>query len=330
MIKRKLGASGLEIAPLAFGGNVFGWTADEPTSFRLLDAFVAAGFNFIDTADAYSLWVPGHKGGESETIIGNWLRRRGLRDQVIIATKVGVEMGPGESGLSKAYIMRAVERSLQRLNTEYIDLYQSHRDDSDTPIDETLEAYQQLVREGKVRVIGASNFSAARLAEARRISAAHGYPRYESLQPWYNLYDREKFEGELADYCRKEGLGVIPYFSLASGFLTGKYRQEGDLKGSPRAYRVKDMLNDRGKRILAALDQVSRGLNATPAQVSLAWLIAKGVTAPIASATSIEQLNELMSGVTLPLNSDAVRILDDASARHESDAPTTEAPPPRR
>ncbi len=330
MIKRKLGASGLEIAPLAFGGNVFGWTADEPTSFRLLDAFVAAGFNFIDTADAYSLWAPGHKGGESETIIGNWLRRRGARDQVIIATKVGVEMSPGESGLSKPYILRAVERSLQRLNTEYIDLYQSHRDDPDTPIDETLEAYQQLVREGKVRVIGASNFGAARLAEARRVSTAHGYPRYESLQPWYNLYDREKFEGELADYCRKEGLGVISYFSLASGFLTGKYRQEGDLKGSPRAYRVKDMLNDRGRRILAALDQVSRELKATPAQVSLAWLLAKGVTAPIASATNIEQLNELMSGVTLQLNSDAVRILDEASARRESDAASTEAPPPRR
>ena len=330
MIKRKLGASGLELAPLAFGGNVFGWTADEPSAFRLLDAFLAAGFNFIDTADAYSLWVPGHKGGESETVIGNWLRRRHVRDRVIIATKVGVEMAPGESGLSKAYILRAVERSLQRLNTEYIDLYQSHRDDPDTPIEETLEAYAQLIREGKVRVIGASNFSAARLAESRRISATGGYPRYESLQPWYNLYDRDKFEGELADYCRKEGLGVIAYFSLASGFLTGKYRQESDLKGSPRAYRVKDMLNERGKRILGALDQVARELHATPAQVSLAWLIAKGVTAPIASATSVEQLNELMSGVTLQLSSDAVKTLDDASARLESDAPASEAPPPRR
>ena len=330
MIKRKLGASGLEIAPLALGGNVFGWTADEPTSFRLLDAFLAAGFNFIDTADAYSLWVPGHQGGESETVIGNWLRRRHVRDQVIIATKVGVEMAPGESGLSKAYILRAVERSLQRLNTEYIDLYQSHRDDPDTPIDETLEAYAQLIREGKVRVIGASNFNAARLAESRRVSSVGSLPRYESLQPWYNLYDREKFEGELADYCRGEGMGVIPYFSLASGFLTGKYRQESDLKGSPRAYRVKDMLNDRGKRILGALDRVSRELRATPAQVSLAWLLAKGVTAPIASATSIEQLNELMSGVTLQLNRDAVTILDDASERRESDAAAIEAPPPRR
>src|SRR5690242_4337140 len=249
MNRRKLGSSALEIAPLCFGGNVFGWTADEAAIFRLLDAFVAAGFNFIDTADAYSLWVPGHKGGESETCIGNWLRQRHLRDKVIIATKVGVEMAPGESGLSKEYILRAVERSLQRLNTEYIDLYQSHRDDPDTPIDETLEAYAQLIRAGKVRFIGASNFSAARLAESRRVSSTGAYPRYESLQPWYNLYDRDKFEGELADYCRTEGLGVIPYFSLASGFLTGKYRQDSDLKGSPRAYRVKDMLNDRGKRI---------------------------------------------------------------------------------
>src|SRR5215472_2242924 len=197
MKARKLGNTGFEVAPLAFGGNVFGWTADEAMTFRLLDAFLAAGFNLIDTADAYSLWVPGHKGGESETVIGNWLRRRRVRDQVIIATKLGVEMAPGESGLSKAYILRAVERSLQRLNTEYIDLYQSHRDDPATPIDETLEAYAQLIREGKVRVIGASNFNAARLAESRRSSGTHGYPRYESLQPWYNLYDREKFEGEL-------------------------------------------------------------------------------------------------------------------------------------
>lgn len=313
MIKRKLGASGLEIAPLAFGGNVFGWTADEPTSFRLLDAFVAAGFNFIDTADAYSHWVPGNKGGESETIIGNWLRQRHVRDKVIIATKVGVEMAPGEQGLSKVYIMRAVERSLERLNTEYIDLYQSHRDDPDTPIDETLEAYARLVRDGKVRAIGASNFTAARLAESRKVSAAGGYPRYESLQPWYNLYERTKFEGELADLCRRDGIGVISYFSLASGFLTGKYRKDADFTGSARAYRVKEMLNDRGRRILAALDKVGGELNATPAQVSLAWLLAKGVTAPIASATNIAQLNELMAGVTLTLSDEAVKLLDDAS-----------------
>ena len=314
MIKRQLGSSGLQIAPLAFGGNVFGWTADEPTSFGLLDAFVAAGFNFIDTADAYSHWVPGNKGGESETIIGNWLRQRHGRDKVIIATKVGVAMGPGEQGLSKAYILRAVERSLDRLNTEYIDLYQSHRDDPDTPIDETLEAYAQLLRDGKVRAIGASNFTAERLAESRRLSLAGGYPRYESLQPWYNLYERTKFEGALADLCRKEGIGVISYFSLASGFLTGKYREDRDFKDSARAYRVREMLNERGRRILAALDQVSAESNATPAQISLAWLVAKGVTAPIASATSIRQLDELMAGVTLQLSEAAVRLLDDASA----------------
>ena len=314
MNKRKLGASGLEIAPLAFGGNVLGWTADQATSFRILDAFVATGFNFIDTADAYQTWVPGHKGGESETVIGNWLRQRHVRDRVIIATKVGVEMAPGEQGLSKAYILRAVERSLERLNTEYIDLYQSHRDDENTPMDETLEAYGQLIRDGKVRAIGASNFTAARLAEARKASATGGFPRYESLQPWYNLHDRNKFEGELAEYCRREGIGVIPYFGLASGFLTGKYRSEKDLVGSARAYRVKEMLNERGFRILAALDKVGAEMSATPAQISLAWLLAKGVTAPIASATSVKQLEELMAGVRLTLTAGQVATLDAASA----------------
>ncbi len=314
MYQRKLGKSGLEVAPLAFGGNVFGWTATEATSFKLLDAFVAAGFNLIDTADSYSRWIPGNKGGESETIIGNWLRQRpGARAKVIIATKVGSEMGPGQSGLSKAYILGSVERSLQRLNTDHIDLYQSHRDDDKTPIDETLEAYAQLVREGKVRVIGASNFTAARLSASLKSSAAHGFPRYESLQPEYNLVARAKFEGELADLCHKEQIGVIPYFSLASGFLTGKYRSEADFGKSPRGQRMKDLLNDRGRRILAALDQVGKEANATPAQVSLAWLLAHGVTAPIASATSVEQLDELMRGATLELTRDAVKVLDDAS-----------------
>jgi aryl-alcohol dehydrogenase-like predicted oxidoreductase len=314
MNKRKLGSSTLEVAPLCFGGNVFGWTADEATTFRLLDAFVAAGFNFIDTADAYSLWAPGHKGGESETIIGSWLRQRHLRDKVIIGTKVGVEMAPDEKGLSKAYILRAVERSLERLNTEYIDLYQSHRDDPDTPIDETLEAYSQLIRDGKVRFIGASNFSAERLEESLRVSESGGYPRYVSLQPWYNLYDRDKFEGPLAELCRRKGLAVIPYFALASGFLTGKYRSEKDFEGTARAYRTKAMFNDRGRRILAGLDAVGTELKATPAQVSLAWLLAKGVTAPIASATSIRQLEELMAGVTLTLTPEQVKKLDEASA----------------
>ena len=315
MIKRKLGKSGLDVAPLAFGGNVFGWTADEATSFKLLDAFVAAGFNLVDTANSYSHWVPGNKGGESETIIGNWLRQRpGARARILIATKVGSEMGPGQSGLSKAYIVAEVERSLRRLNTDYIDLYQSHRDDPKTSVEETLETYAQLVRQGKVRVIGASNFTPARLAASLQSSAARGFPRYESLQPEYNLYTRDKFEGELADLCRKEQLGVIPYFSLASGFLTGKYRSEADFGKSPRGQRMQSMLNARGHRILAALDKVGRETNATPAQVALAWLLAHGVTAPIASATSVAQLNELMRGATLELTRDAVTALDAASA----------------
>jgi len=315
MMKRKLGKSGLDVAPLAFGGNVFGWTADEATSFKLLDAFVAAGFNLVDTANSYSRWVPGNKGGESETIIGNWLRQRpGARAKVLIATKVGSEMGPGESGLAKDYIVAEAERSLRRLNTDYIDLYQSHRDDPKTPVDETLEAYAQLVRQGKVRVIGASNFTAARLAASLKSSANRGFPRYESLQPEYNLYTRDKFEGELADLCRKEQIGVIPYFSLASGFLTGKYRSEADFGKSPRGQRTQSMLNARGRRILAALDKVGKETGATPAQVSLAWLLAHAVTAPIASATSVEQLNELTRGATLELTRDAVAALDEASA----------------
>ncbi len=314
LMKRKLGKSGLEVAPLALGGNVFGWTADEATSFKVLDAFVGAGFNLIDTADSYSRWVAGHRGGESEAIIGHWLRQRpGARAKVLIATKVGSEMGPGESGLSKSYILREVERSLQRLNTDYIDLYQSHRDDDKTPVDETLDAYAQLVRQGKVRAIGASNFTAARLAESLRSSAVHGYPRYESLQPEYNLYSRDSFEGDLADLCRREQIGVIPYFALASGFLTGKYRSEADFGKSPRGRIMARMLNDRGRRILAALDKVGREINATPAQVALAWLLAKGVTAPIASATSLEQLSELTRGVTLDLSPEAVKTLDEAS-----------------
>ena len=313
MIRRALGNSRLEVGPLAFGGNVFGWTADEPTSFKLLDAFVAAGMNLIDTADVYSRWLPGHKGGESETIIGNWLQQRGGREKVVIATKVGVEMGPEDKGLSRAYILRAVDRSLGRLKTDYIDLYQSHRDDAETPLEETLETYGQLIRAGKVRAIGASNYKAGRLAEALRISAAKGLPRYETLQPWYNLYDRADFEGELAAICRRENLGVISYFSLASGFLTGKYRSAKDIEGKARGYRVKDMMNERGFRILAALDIVSKDLGATPAQVSLAWLVAHGVTAPIASATSLDQLQELIGATKLKLSSDAVRLLDDAS-----------------
>ncbi len=314
MIKRRLGNSSLEVAPLVFGGNIFGWTADEPMSFKLLDAFVAAGLNMIDTADVYSKWVPGHRGGESETIIGNWLSKRGGRDKVLIATKLGMEIAPGEQGLSKAYILRAVERSLQRLQTDYIDLYQSHRDDAATPLNETLETFAELIRSGKVRAIGASNYKADRLAEALRISAAHGLPRYESLQPLYNLYDRADYEAELAGLCQRENVGVIPYFALASGFLTGKYRSEKDLEGKARGARVKTMVNERGLRILKALDTLSAELGASPAQISLAWLLARGVTAPIASATTLDQFDELLGGTALQLGSDAVKMLNDASA----------------
>ena len=258
MEKRKLGNTGIEVSPLAFGGNVFGWTVDEQTGFRLLDAFVDAGFNLIDTADVYPMWAPGCKGGESEIVIGKWLLRSGRRKDVIIATKVGSEMAPERKGLTKAHLMRSVEESLQRLRTDSIDLYQSHRDDAETPVEETLEAYAQLVREGKVRAIGASNFSAARLAESLAASWENGWPRYESLQPDYNLYERASFEAELEALCRENHLGVIPYFSLASGFLTGKYRSEEDLANKPRAQFVKKYVNERGFRILAALDGVAK------------------------------------------------------------------------
>lgn len=313
MITRQLGKSGLAVAPLAFGGNVLGWTADEATSFKVLDAFVAAGLNLIDTADVYSRWIPGHQGGESETILGKWMQSRGNRSRVIIATKLGVEMAPGEQGLSRAYILRAVERSLTRLKTDYIDLYQSHRDDPATPLEETLGTFGDLIQAGKVRAIGASNFTAERLGAAIAASSRHGLPRYETLQPWYNLYDRSSFEGEVAALCQREQLAVVSYFSLASGFLTGKYRTEADLAGRARAYRVKDMMNERGFRILRALDEVARELKATPAQVSLAWLIARGVTAPIASATSVEQMQELAGSVRLELGADALARLDEAS-----------------
>jgi aryl-alcohol dehydrogenase-like predicted oxidoreductase len=330
--KRQLGNSGIQFAPFALGGNVFGWTADERASFEVLDAFLAAGFNFIDTADAYSAWVPGHKGGESEEVIGKWVKARGNRDKVIIATKFAVEIVPGESGLSRAYMQKAVERSLKRLQTDYIDLYQSHRDDPNTPIEETLSAYQELIKAGKVRAIGASNFTPARLRESLQVSKEKGLPRYESLQPWYNLHDRAQFEeprgDSLAELCKAENLGVIPYFALASGFLTGKYRSAKDAEGSARGYRIKDMLNERGMRILSALDSVSKDFNATPAQVSLAWLLAKGVTAPIASATSVKQLQELLKSVDLKLDSGAVAKLDEASAGDSVDRP--KAPPPRR
>jgi aryl-alcohol dehydrogenase-like predicted oxidoreductase len=313
-MRRKLGATPFEVAPLAFGGNVFGWTADEATSFRLLDAFVGAGFNLIDTADSYSRWVTGHQGGESETIIGRWIARRGRHDDVVIATKVGSDMGLGRKCLRKDYILQAAEQSLRRLQIEAIDLYQSHWDDETTPFDETLDAYSRLLEQGKLRSVGASNLPAERLAQALDVAAQRGLPRYQTLQPLYNLYDRAAFEGPLAQTCIREGLGVIPYFSLAAGFLTGKYRSDADFGKSARGPGMQKYLNPRGLRILDALDEVAGRYTVTPAQVSLAWLMAQpGVTAPIASATSLAQLDELIAATRLRLDAGAMRALDQAS-----------------
>jgi len=316
-----LGRSGIEVAPLALGGNVFGWTADERRSFEVLDAFVAAGFSLIDTADVYSIFVKGHVGGESESTIGRWLEKRGRRDDVVIATKVGMDMGPAGKGLSREHILAAAEASLRRLKTDYIDLYQAHMDDKTVPLEETLGAFADLIAAGKVRAIGASNYEADRLAAALRTSDTLELPRFETMQPWYNLYDRVSFEGPLQDLCRREGLGVIPYFGLASGFLTGKYRSEKDLAGSARAYRVKTMLNERGLKILAALDAAAADYDATPAQIALAWLRAHGVVAPIASATSAGQLEELAGSARIHLEHESVAKLDAASVGGEPPPP---------
>lgn len=307
MKKNKLGHSTLETAPVILGGNVFGWTADEKRSFEILDAFVAAGFNCIDTADIYSRWAPGNKGGESETIIGKWLKKTGNRDRVIIATKVGGDTGSGKTDLSSRHIIQAAEDSLKRLQTDYIDLYQSHFDDETTPVDETLEAYARLVKEGKVKFIGASNLSAVRIEKSLKISEQKNYPRYETVQPLYNLYDREKFEKEYQPLCLAHNLSAIPYYALASGFLTGKYRSEKDLNKSPRGDRVKKYLTPKGFRILDALDNVSEQYNAKPAQIAIAWLIAQpSVAAAIASATSVEQLNDLFAGANIELDKNAL------------------------
>ena len=314
MEKRQLGQSTLHVTPIAFGGTVFGWTADEKTSFALLDHFVASGFNFIDSADAYSRWHPGNKGGESEVIIGNWLKARGGRDKVIIATKLGIEMAPGKKGLSRKYMMQAVEDSLQRLQTDYIDLYQSHRDDPETPIEETLSAYADLIAAGKIREIGASNFSAERLAESLKISTEKGLPRYQSLQPHYSLVERQEFEGPLEDLCLREKIGTIGYYSLASGFLTGKYRSAADTQGKARGSRVEKYLNGYGFGVIAALDDVAKRYNAKPVQIALAWLIARpSVTAPIASATNLEQLAELLKAAEIELDAAAIAQIDVAS-----------------
>ncbi|WP_151087259.1 aldo/keto reductase [Hymenobacter baengnokdamensis] len=307
---RELGRSGLHIAPLVLGGNVFGWTADEKTSFAVLDAFVAGGGNAIDTADGYSVWVPGHVGGESETIIGKWLKQRGRRDDVVIATKVGWEVNAENKGLSKSYIMRAVEGSLQRLQTDYIDLYQSHKDDESLPVTEPLEAYAQLIKEGKVRAIGASNFKPERL-QAALDAAQQGLPRYESLQPLYNLYDREAFEQDDLPIVQASGIGVIPYYGLAAGFLTGKYRSPADLQKSARGGGVgSKYLNDKGLKILRSLDAVAQRHGVTQAQVALAWLMqAPGITAPIASSTSPAQVQELLKAMSVQLTPQDVQEL---------------------
>jgi aryl-alcohol dehydrogenase-like predicted oxidoreductase len=313
MEKRRLGNSGIEIAPLVFGGNVLGWTADEAMSFKLLDRVVAAGLNAIDTADVYSSWVPGHDGGESETVIGSWLKARGRRDRVVIATKVGWDQKRG--GLARGRIMAKAEASLRRLQTDYIDIYQSHVDDPVTPLEETLAAHEALLKEGKVRAIGCSNYTAPRLKEALDVSAGKGLPRYESLQPHYNLYNRADYERKLEPLVLKEGIGVIPYYSLASGFLTGKYRSKADFGKSPRGGGAGAMLDQRGLRILAALDDVGARTGSAPASVALAWLMARpSVTAPIASATTIGQLEELIAATRLKLDADAMRLLDEASA----------------
>lgn len=314
MEKRELGKSGLLVNPLVFGGNVFGWTADEKTSFALLDAFVDHGFDFVDTADVYSYWVAGNKGGESEMIIGNWLKQGGKRDKIILATKVGKPMGEGKKGLSKAYITQAVEDSLKRLQTDYIDLYQSHDDDQNTPLEETLETYTDLIKQGKVRAIGASNYGAARLREALEVSKANGFARYESLQPEYNLYDRQDYETKFEALCHENDLGVITYYSLASGFLTGKYRTEEDLNKSQRGGGVKKYLNPRGYKVLAALDKVAGEHNTNPASIALAWVMARpGITGPIASATSVHQLKDLTKAAELKLSPEAIERLTSAS-----------------
>jgi aryl-alcohol dehydrogenase-like predicted oxidoreductase len=313
---RSLGRSGLQVSPLAFGGNVFGWTVDEPLSFRLLDAWLDAGFNFVDTADVYSSWVPGHSGGESETIIGKWLRQTGKRNRVVLATKVGKPMGEGRKGLSPAYIREAVDASLKRLKTDHIDLYQSHDDDAETPLADTLGAFAELIKAGKVRAIGASNYSAPRLAEALDVAEREGLPRYESLQPLYNLYDRAVFEDALEPLCLERGVGVINFYALAAGFLTGKYRSEADAAKSARgANTTKKYLNPRGLRILAALDAAAKAHGATPGQVAIAWQIARpSITAPIASATSQKQLDELVAAASLALDAETIAALDTASA----------------
>ena len=311
---RKLGSSSLNVSPICLGGNVFGWTVDERQSFQLLDGFIDSGFNFIDTADMYSRWVQDNRGGESETIIGNWLKKRGGRDKVIIATKFGMEMAPNKVGLSPEYMMQAVEDSLRRLQTDYIDLYQSHKDDENTPVTATLEGYQRLIEQGKVREIGASNFSATRLQEALDASD-NGLPRYQSLQPLYSLVERNEYETEMEELCQKENVGVISYFSLASGFLTGKYRNEQDIDGRARGPAVQKYMNTDGFRVISTLSEIAEQHDSKIGQVAVAWLMARpSVTAPIVSATNMEQLQELLDSAELSLGEENINKIDKASA----------------
>ncbi|MES4613918.1 MAG: aldo/keto reductase [Ewingella sp.] len=315
MSKRELGRSGIQVPVLTFGGNVFGWTADESTSFSLLDALIDHKLNFIDTADVYSSWVEGHSGGESETIIGKWLKKNGKRDQIILATKVGKPMGEGKVGLSPRYIKQAVEASLKRLQTDHIDLYQSHDDDADTPLAESMAAFDALIKEGKVRAIGASNYSAPRLAEALKVSKENGLARYETLQPLYNPYDRKVYEEALEKVVTDNGLGVINFYGLAAGFLTGKYRTKADASKSKRGESVVERyLNERGLKVLAALDSVAEKHGVKPGQVALAWQIARpSITSPIVSATSLEQLDELATAATLKLDDADIALINEGS-----------------
>jgi aryl-alcohol dehydrogenase-like predicted oxidoreductase len=316
MEMRPLGKTGLSIAPIVFGGNVFGWTVDEKTSFNILDAFFDAGFNAIDTADVYSAWVPGNKGGDSEEIIGKWLKKGTVfRDKAIVISKVGLEMGPGKKGLAEKYILRAVEDSLRRLKTDYIDLYLSHWPDHETPYEETLSAYAKLKQQGKIRAIGCSNLDASQLLASLDAAEKAGVPRYDVLQPEYNLYDRSQFEGRLAELCVKNDIGVINYYSLAAGFLSGKYRSKTDTEGKARGDKVAGYLDDKGLRILSALDTVSADTGAMPAEIALAWLMQrKGVTAPIASATNLSQLESFTNSASLTLSHAAIELLDKAGA----------------
>lgn len=312
---RPLGRSGLKTLPLALGGNAIGWTADEKTTFEVLDHFVGAGFSLIDTADVYSKWVPGHTGGESETIIGKWIKSRGKREQVLVATKVGGEMAPGKKGLSAQNIKSAVEDSLRRLQTDYIDLYQAHYDDPTVEFDETLRAFGDLIAAGKVRAIGVSNHDLSRFKAVIEVSKQHGLPRYETLQPLYNLYDRQEFEQTFAPVCRAEGIGVINFYSLASGFLSGKYRTEQDVNSAARQRSNRKYMTERGFRILGAMDEVAARTGAKLAQIAIAWLVAQpDVTAPIASATSVQQVEELIAAVRLSLDAEALALLNTASA----------------